>query len=545
MYATLYHVLQNLAGREEMETWIVCLTDGISDSVLYDHFRAQISQALPSVNLVAVGINLHELYEQNLRAMCRKYSETADEASKGFFVRADGTTAGMNQAFGVVKRNIPVSQMFELDGVLSDEDCLYYMSQYLPSFIDPHDMISQSFWLRFLYRRTQVFDSNHHFNFNETHDSLGSSLMEVMLSEVERLLSENQQREWLMNNHAQLIYDFTVPNEPEFRLVCTAPEELDPELRRKLASLDLPGFRIPMKADLDQRSVLDRFLSQALEIPLHTRDDGSDVLQCIDENNFILTLDFTMKLLNIHERVSCRVPCVIEGETGVSKTALTKMYSILRNSALVCKAKASVRDDIQYIEEHLANTGYNLPAPDGTCRLYSLIREDETAAEEILRLLREKLFERPSIFQSLPDMLSGICSTQETALHTLDFFFAAKLERTFFEINIDASLTELEVTAMFQEVCGIAHKLIESDATIVVFLDGAHSYSLCLGWFLRICCSRLASLYRFIALEINTSSILGLLKEIVVDHSLGGESLPRNIVLVAACNPPRREKRSF
>jgi hypothetical protein len=39
--------------------------------------------------------------------------------------------------------------------------------------------------------------------------------------------------------------------------------------------------------------------------------------------------------------------------------------------------------------------------------------------------------------------------------------------------------------------------------------------------------------------EINTSSVLGLLKEVIVDRSIDGNMLMENIVIVGACNPPR------
>ena len=40
-------------------------------------------------------------------------------------------------------------------------------------------------------------------------------------------------------------------------------------------------------------------------------------------------------MLNIHERRECGVPVIIEGETGVGKTALINMLSILWNHALI------------------------------------------------------------------------------------------------------------------------------------------------------------------------------------------------------------------
>ena len=101
--------------------------------------------------------------------------------------------------------------------------------------------------------------------------------------------------------------------------VCTAPDAMDTSTRQKHEELKLPRFSIPTKRKLQQRSMLDRFLSQALSVPL---EEGK--LTCIDDNNFILTLDFTMKLLSSHERVACRTPCIIEGKTGVFQDSLNQ-----------------------------------------------------------------------------------------------------------------------------------------------------------------------------------------------------------------------------
>ncbi len=59
-------------------------------------------------------------------------------------------------------------------------------------------------------------DGNECFNYNESHDSLGSSLMKTMLEEVERLLDTNHDRDFVWDNHSQLIYELTVPDAPEF-----------------------------------------------------------------------------------------------------------------------------------------------------------------------------------------------------------------------------------------------------------------------------------------------------------------------------------------
>ena len=57
-------------------------------------------------------------------------------------------------------------------------------------------------------------------------------------------------------------------------------------------------------------------------------------MNIIDESHYVLTLDYTIKMLNIHERFVCGSPVIIEGETGVGKTALVEVLSKLWNHSL-------------------------------------------------------------------------------------------------------------------------------------------------------------------------------------------------------------------
>jgi hypothetical protein len=473
MYAALSTVFRSLSHRDQsIESWVVCLTDGASDTSGYDEFRNQLLGSPSNHHLVIIGINLYEQYEANLSEACGKFghAHSSGSGAKGFFVRADGTTAGMNRAFDVVKSRIPVSQTFARDGNMCDVECRQYICKFLPKFIDSNDMVLQTFWIRFLYRRIQIFDKNESFNYNDTYDNLGSSLMEIMLLEVERLLSEDQQNDWLGTNHTQLIYDLTIKEKPEFRLVCTAPDKLNQELREKLSTFKLPGFQIPNKADLDNRTSLDTFLSQALEIPMQSRGDGKKFLKCIDDHDFILTMDFTMKLLSIHERIACRVPCIMEGETGVSKTALTKMYSILRNSSQTAKAHERTLADLQDIEKNVLDEGFTLlEAPDVYERLCQSVRRNKNLAERVSLLIWQKVsFRSPLYCKYLGDSNDDSLSADVM----LESFFASTLEKTFFEINVDASMTEDDFICRFDEINAVASRLKGSEATIVVFLDG-------------------------------------------------------------------------
>ena len=94
--------------------------------------------------------------------------------------------------------------------------------------------------------------------------------------------------------------------------------------------------------------MLDNFLSRALSVKLK---DG--VLEAIDEKPYVLTLDHTIKMLNIHERRQCGMPVILEGETGVGKTALIEMLSDLWMQSLIIKFSKKKRSLIQDIYSEL------------------------------------------------------------------------------------------------------------------------------------------------------------------------------------------------
>ena len=99
-----------------------------------------------------------------------------------------------------------------------------------------------------------------------------------------------------------------------------------------------------MLRDINTRKILDNFLSRALSVNLK-----NDVLEAIDEKPYVLTLDYTIKMLNIHERRQCGMPVILEGETGVGKTALVEMLSDLWIQSLILKfskRKSSLIQDI-------------------------------------------------------------------------------------------------------------------------------------------------------------------------------------------------------
>ena len=84
--------------------------------------------------------------------------------------------------------------------------------------------------------------------------------------------------------------------------------------------------------ELYSREVLDDYLSRALNIEL----DESKRLALIDKSDYVLTLDYTIKMLNIHERVSETISflifsCIIKLASLIQKPQLfgTKLMSYL------------------------------------------------------------------------------------------------------------------------------------------------------------------------------------------------------------------------
>ncbi len=99
---------------------------------------------------------------------------------------------------------------------------------------------------------------------------------------------------------------------------------------------------------------------------------STERLTIIDESAYVLTLDFTIKMINIHERYMCGVPVIIEGETGVGKTKLIEMLSKLWNRSHLLEWKKVRRLLLESIKD-----GFNEIVKEE-------ISKDEIRKEEIL-----------------------------------------------------------------------------------------------------------------------------------------------------------------
>ena len=92
---------------------------------------------------------------------------------------------------------------------------------------------------------------------------------------------------------------------------------------------------------------------------------------------------------------------------------------------------------------------------------------------EVHRMILEQCEKRSSIFQEVPEEFkSQSFGDSNFVLKMLNWFVESAQEQTFFELNVDASITETQTKAFFDEVSRTARKVASSDALVIVFLDG-------------------------------------------------------------------------
>ena len=75
-----------------------------------------------------------------------------------------------------------------------------------------------------------------------------------------------------------------------------------------------------------------------------------ECVACLQELDYVLTPDFAMKMINICERMECKSPLVISGETGVGKSFLVEVVSKLWNlssSNIIRELQISLFDKIK------------------------------------------------------------------------------------------------------------------------------------------------------------------------------------------------------
>ena len=114
---------------------------------------------------------------------------------------------------------------------------------------------------------------------------------------------------------------------------------------------------------------------------------------------YVMTLDFAVKMLTIHERRLCGIPVVIKGETGVGKTFLLETLSALWNHALLTMLeheREALKEDLKrdLNEYFLQSTAIpdKEQSKDVIEALESISEENKISMSTITFILKKKAF---------------------------------------------------------------------------------------------------------------------------------------------------------
>ena len=153
----------------------------------------------------------------------------------------------------------------------------------------------------------------------------------------------------------------------------------------------------------------------------------------------MMTLDYLVKMLNIHERRKCGIPVIINGETGVGKTFLLEMLSILWNQSLLSsldQERSSLMDILVSKLEYISDLGedgmeslnppeewFGLIVSTSTKRVTSV---DVDKVNNVLTALKAQSSTRSISYDSLLHVLK-LPDPHEPTLQSLYMLFRSRL----------------------------------------------------------------------------------------------------------------------
>ena len=428
------------------------------------------------------------------------------------------------------------------------EDCLRVITRFLQRQQITGQRIHQSSFLQFLGNRMELFTNSMYLDTcahtYEAKQQFPSKLFHHFVDESRYLCQADLRCTWLGCKQFFVIRDAgsdglsLLPWEP------FNEEDSNLEMREFLAlgrdTLNSAGT-----------SPEEKYLQWAFGLK-----DGT-VGRLLAEKQFVLTKDFTYKLLMIHERRRSRQSLIIEGETGVGKTFLLDMYTILLNehAATSREAKYSPRLRSRFAEwlqslvrktlwselsdyvkrwlgsysskqsdDDLAHQNSALDAvPEGSEKLVELwesflghLKEEPSLQGTVLKEFQKcvvEWFKDYKLLKPLPEdchrlLLENL--SPPDAVRLLRVVLTTKSHSLFHRHLVHPGTTKTEVKEFLCPVLELAQLLDKLE--VVVFFD-----------------------------EVNTASCLGFFKELLMDRMMDGQQLPENLFFISAINPAQEK----
>ena len=535
------------------------------------------NQILPILSIISSS-TLKEVTDENYQLSIDKEEEIVARFLKAF----EDETIDCMAITEINGKEKPVS----FEQITNINECREHIYNCIQKYASnlPRNKIYELSFIKFLYRRIRFFQGSY-YCWNQNIQRLGSIAMKQMIEEAKSLT----QISYKNHNypHVYLVYD------PGFSLHLLHADwnHVSNDLK------SLFNYRDPfLSEDYQNKDYFAECLAWLIDIKYET------FVKVADEMKFILTENFAYKLFHIHERKLTRLALIIEGETGVGKTFLLKFYSLLLNtkSTIDCRREnitskikensnkfllnvivtvlenqenilneflrkikpniLHIDDDDDEDEDELLNQQTRplqvLPVVE------QQIQNNEPIDDVLLRNIKEYLKNAQlkksilyhiwkailnvateygttsitNLIQSLHDHIANELVTypliasssrlqdllEENDLQTAEksielfkeYLFHSQIKSLFYRLLMHPSITEERLVEFMSPICQLARNLPKIE--IVVFFD-----------------------------EINTASCLGLFKEMFMDGTLYGTSLPKNIFFTAAINPWKKNETSI
>ncbi|CAF1142456.1 unnamed protein product, partial [Adineta ricciae] len=525
--------------------------------------RENLNEILPILAVVS-PTTLEEVTDENYQLSIGNEEELVARFFKAF---SDGK---IDQLLAQQDENGPG---ITFEKVADKNQCRQQISncikQYAPKLA--RNKIYELSFVKFLYRRFRFFEGPH-YRFNQCVNKLGSTAIQQMIKEAITLTE----------------IDFSDAHYPRVYFV------YDPGFALRLLHVDWNQVSSDIKTLFNNRDPLKSeyfvgkdYYAECLAWLIDIKYEN--FMKIIQETKFILTDSFAYKLFHIHERKLTKLPLIIEGDTGVGKTFLLQFYSKLLNSTatsdvnqkhiypqIIDSVSQFLRETIETRVENQTNLlnsflqqikpkvlgldvnegNFNEPmmalaaAQPVAAAAENILPTDDVFLRELKISLGENKYDKKILYQiwktllqvcdqlTMPltndligQMRDYICEelsrypllkaskrldelrgeiTSPTSEVSIDLFkeylYNTQIKDLFYRLLLHPGISEEQVVEFVFPIIELARQL--SKIEIVVFFD-----------------------------ELNTSSCLGLFKEMFMDGTLHGTTIPKNIFFTAAINP--------
>ena len=536
--------------------------------------KENFNKILPLLSIISPS-NLDEVTDENYQLFIGEEEELVARFLKAY---EDKTI----DQFLVIDDRTDEEHPVKFDALTNHDECRKYiyncMIKYAPEL--PRNKIYELSFTKFLYRRIRFF-TGHFYCLNMTIKQLGSVTMKQMIEEAKYLTQ----------------IDFRTTNYPRVYLVYGQGFSLQilhdgwnnvsSDLKQLFNNVD-----ISTEPEFKNKDYYVKCLSWLMRIQYDAFE------KIMIDTKFILTSNFAYKLFHIHERKLTKLALIIEGDTGVGKTFLLKFYSLLLNvnvtngqlhqniaprilerTSLILlnniigkildndknllrqilhrikpKLSGLDDDDDENKESSMINKPQSDPGPvipqSPSIQTEPIEQIDTEFLEEIKRSLTNYKYDKYTL-QYIWKMIMTISnensmeitqklilelhnyvtsqlsylplveasfqlqnllnvsrsSTFETAIQMFNEYLShTRIKPLFYRLLLHPGVTEEQLEQFMNPISQLAREL--PNIELVVFFD-----------------------------EVNTASCLGLFKEMFMDRTLHGISLPTNIFFTAAINP--------